>query len=300
MSVLPPPTGAPRPGTPPARAAATAPHRRRRGGVVVAVAASVVVTALVLTGMIWGGTSLIGAASKGNAHTAVKALDCAGACISLDDAYRMVETVGSGDVAALGLDPRPSSGPSELSSPEDDWSAARDAWQQDEVVGDDCMFAYLVTPVAGDARLRPRSDASTTVELQKFESQDAELDTGLRIFDDSADAAQHMSDMHRLIGACHRYRTTNAGGWDARVTSPVVWDALPGDVSAIAWVEDAGSEGRFYGVDLQRGNLVVRTTLVAGTIGLPAIRHYITTEAARMEAVTVHPHAPKTQRRPDA
>jgi hypothetical protein len=299
VSQLPPPAGAPRPGPSPLRS------RRGRRGTVIAIVAAGVATALVVGGAIWGGSALIGAARKGDAHDASHALTCAGSCISLADAGRLLTgPTAADDVAALGLDPEPTSDPTDPSTPTEDWSSALDSWDDAEPTGDECMFTYLVTPVAATAHAKPRADDSTTVELPEYEADDEDdaiLDTGMRVFDDSADAEQHMGDMRRLISGCHRYRISeDAGGWDARVTSPVVWDALPGDVAAIAWVEDAGSQGRYYGIDLQRGNLVVRTTLTTGEIGLAAIRHYVTTEAARMAAITVHPGAAKGERPPNA
>jgi hypothetical protein len=298
VSLLPPPSGAPRPGPSPVGA-------RGRRGTVVAIVAAGVATALVVSGAIWGGSALIGAATRGSAHDASRALQCAGSCISRDDAGRALTARGaSDDAAALGLDPEATSGTSDDSTPAEDWTSALDSWRDVDPTGDECMFTYLVTPVAASSHEKPRADASTTVQLPEYEADDEDdaiLDTGMRIFDDSADAEQHMGDMRRLIGGCHRYRIgEDAGGWDARVTSPVVWDGLPGDVAAIAWVEDAGSQGRYYGVDLQRGNLVVRTTLTTGEIGLAAVRRYVSREATRMAAITVHPHAAKGERAPNA
>jgi hypothetical protein len=299
VSQLPPPAGAPRPGPAPVRAG------RGRRGTVIAIVAGAVATALIVGGTIWGGAALIGVASTGRAHDAAHALTCAGSCISLADAGRALTARGAADdAAALGLDPEATSDPSDDSTPVEDWSSALDSWRDADPTGDECMFTYLVTPVAATAHARPRADESTTVQLPEFEADDEDdaiLDTGMRVFDDSADAEQHMADMRRLISGCHHYRIgEDAGGWDARVTSPVAWDGLPGDVAAIAWVEDAGSQGRYYGVDLQRGNLVVRTTLTTGEIGLTAVKRYVSREAARMAAITVHPHAAKGERPPNA
>jgi hypothetical protein len=299
VSQLPPPSGAPRPGPSPVR------PRRRRTGTIIAVVAGGVATALIVGGVIWGGTALIGGVTKGNAQDASKALSCSGACISLGDAGRALTARSMGEqVAQLGLDPESTSDPSGDGTPLDDWSNALDSWDDADPSGDECMFTYLLTPVAATAHAKPRADASTTIQLPEYEADDEDdaiLDTGMRIFDDSADAEKHMSDMRRLINGCHGYRISeDAGGWNARVTSPVVWDGLPGQVAAVAWVEDAGSQGRYYGVDLQRGNLVVRTTLTTGEIDLAAIKRYVSDEARRMATITVHPHAAKGEKAPNA
>lgn len=80
----------------------------------------------------------------------------------------------------------------------------------------------------------------------------------IRVFDDSEAAAAHLHSLEATIAECPTYALPESG-WSSRVTAAAALD-LPDSVAAYGWVE-RGGVNRYYGFDLQRGNLVARITL---------------------------------------
>lgn len=135
-------------------------------------------------------------------------------------------------------------------------------WKDEGGEPDACFFTYLSTPIAVELDAEVRSIDDRTWYLTSRETADryGVITTSARIFPDTAAASAHLSDVSRLVAGCAEYEVGRAETyWTAEITPAPALD-LPPTVAATGWVEDSPF-GRFYVIDLQRGNLVVRTGL---------------------------------------
>jgi hypothetical protein len=135
-------------------------------------------------------------------------------------------------------------------------------WKDEGGEPDACFFTYLSTPIAVELDSEVRSIDDRTWYLTSRETADkyGVITTSARIFPDTAAASAHLSEVSRLVAGCPEYEVGRAETyWTAELTPAPALD-LPPTVAAAGWVEDSPF-GRFYVIDLQRGNLVVRTGL---------------------------------------
>lgn len=135
-------------------------------------------------------------------------------------------------------------------------------WKDEGGEPDACFFTYLGTPIAVEIDSDVRSIDDRTWYLTTRETSDkyGVITTSARIFTDTAAASAHLSDVSRLVAGCAEYEVGTADTYWTAELSPAPALDLPPTVAAAGWVEDSPF-GRFYVIDLQRGNLVVRTTL---------------------------------------
>ena len=135
-------------------------------------------------------------------------------------------------------------------------------WKDEGGEPDACFFTYLSTPIAVelDAEVRSIDDRTWYLTTRETSDQYGVITTSARIFADTAAASAHLSEVSRLVAGCAEYEVGRAETyWTAELTPAPALD-LPPTVAAAGWVEDSPF-GRFYVIDLQRGNLVVRTGL---------------------------------------
>jgi hypothetical protein len=85
-----------------------------------------------------------------------------------------------------------------------------------------------------------------------------QLDQVTRLFPDAAAASAHMVALDERIGECPRYVDLIGLRTDFITRSPAI--EVPDSVAAVGWIQKTQYNERFYVIDVQRGNLVVRTT----------------------------------------
>lgn len=188
---------------------------------------------------------------------AVDPLDC-GHCFDVDDA-RSLELPADA-YAEIGL-PRSDDEAYDITAGEDHTDNT-EWWKSDGGSPDRCYFTLTSAPLffaPGDS-----GDPSADGDIVHY--ADWHLDSSeyysftetVRVFDDSASAAVHLAALESAVDGCSSY-TYSATGWDTAVSATPALD-LPPDVAAYGWAESTGLS-RYYGVDVQRGNLVARLTL---------------------------------------
>lgn len=277
--VLPPPTGAPRASSPPPPSTygmVPPPPAARPGWLIpVVIGGGVVllgVVGIIVAGAVYLGTTLRELPGGGSGPVAAppaapidgdpglplanEPLDCVG-CFTPADAARL--RLAYVEYAQLGLEfsdgaPFDSTVGDELDLVEQQWS---------EVGGDpdSCFFAFPQAPLAHVLGDRSAAADDDHVHYPSWHYDEAELywlTEGTRLFDESADATAHMSALASAIDGCGSYALPDTG-WSSRVAPAPALD-VPAEVAAYGWVE-TGGVNRYYVVDLQRGNLVMRIAL---------------------------------------
>ncbi len=243
-----------------------------------------------------GTTHPEGNGARTGTHRAPAPLHCSDTCIT-SGAAQAVLRPSAGALSALGTpDLSDDGGDAKPSDPRSDYEDAMDAWQGGDPIGDDCMFSYGVSPVSAAEGHPPRDDRSTSLFLAEHQSEDGGtvLDQAIRVFSRSDDAEGYVAQLQDRIAGCRHYATAgeNDVAWDADVSAIAQWPSLPKDVSAIGWTEEDAHGGVFFGVDLQRGDLVLRTTVLGDLTGADQIRAFVAATAQQLERIPSDGSAP--------
>ena len=212
---------------------------------------------------------------------------CPDECFTVDDFTLTV--VGDADYAALGVPDVPPDVSYPDSTAQKEFLYAASTWENGEGTPEECFPVTIYSPVAVAFEGRPES-ADDPVGFTGFrlsEDEYSSLSESPRLFESSASAEQHMADMLELVAGCTNYDLgTGSTFWTADVTPMPALDGLPNSVAAVGWVEDSPF-GRFYGADLQRGNLVLRATLYTdGAVTEEAWREFLIASAANLAGLT--------------
>lgn len=209
----------------------------------------------------------------------VDPLECTSACFSIDDADALVPS--SAALTEIGLtDTTFPHGTYDPTSVGELYRSHAAGWAADRGTPDTCFFSMTNSPLSGGldpelATVRDLVDFLGTYEDPRRRNL---LDQSMRVFPDSASASSYLAGLSEAIGRCpelaigpesNRYRPTI----DPEAALP-----SPDSVAAVGWVRtgDPGLRWRAYIVDLQRGNLVVRTRLLTdGSITETQFRSWV-------------------------
>jgi hypothetical protein len=190
---------------------------------------------------------------------AVDPLDC-GACFGIEDARALgLPAAAYSDVGLSNTDDEvfeTSAGADQIDQTK--W------WKADGGTPDSCYFTYPMAPLF----LAPGSPGDPTAEADRvyypeWHHDDSEyyyFTEGIRVFGDSDAATTYLAELESAIAGCPDYSYSDSGWFSVVTATPAL--ELPDSVAAYGWAESGGLN-RFYGVDLQRGNLVVRLTLTS-------------------------------------
>ena len=142
-----------------------------------------------------------------------------------------------------------------------EYSYLTSEWQRRGSETDSCFFTLPQFALAADLDTPPaEGDFVDFTGLSTSEDEFSYFSQSVRIFPTSADAVQHMSGLNELIDGCDYYAYDPAvEDWSAKV-SPAPALVVPDTVAAVGWRE-ANALNRYYVVDLQYANLVVRVAL---------------------------------------
>ncbi len=164
-----------------------------------------------------------------------------------------------------------------------EYDFAVDDWTASEGAPDDCFFAYTQAPMALSLDTPPDHSNGSIEFIGEYgdSTGDSVLTQSARLFTTSQDAVNHMIALDSAMPGCSTYATTN---WSASLTAAAAID-VPANVAAVGWIEQSPT-GRYYVMDLQRSNLVVRTSLFSiGVITEADFRSFVSEQAIRLAAI---------------
>lgn len=221
-------------------------------------------------------------------------LECAEPCFDGDPAEAAALTDAEADRLGLLIDETfiPSS------TPHIDSIVAEREWLVSGATPHSCAFTSPKAPLSTttDPSTPWYNEESIHYNVATFdEDYMSSIEQSVRYFATSAEATAHLATMDSEIDACTAYSIdyfdpNDAVGegyteeWD--VTRAPALD-LPASVAAVGWVE-TGEWDRSYTFDLQRGNVVVRTTLESSVdLSEKQFRALVESMAERVASVPV-------------
>jgi hypothetical protein len=149
---------------------------------------------------------------------------------------------------------------------------------------DSCFFTMLISPVtypldeAPEFNFEPVHFLGTHTDADELNT----LDQALRVFETSDAAQEHLASLESAVAGCESL--TYGEGVDAAVATvtPIAAVTLPDSVAAYGWVEEYAYV-RHYVIDLQRSNIVTRTSVWADTeISEKEFRSLVESVAAKL------------------
>jgi len=160
-------------------------------------------------------------------------------------------------------------------------------WAEANGGPDTCFFVEAGAPYASSTLSPDKRSADPIYFIGTHangENGDT-LDQAVRLFPDSDAAEAYLGDLAASIDACDNMSIAVDGYvYRARV-DPASALGTPASVASAGWIRtgDPGEGWRAYSFDLQRGNMVVRTTLFTdGTIRETDFRRFVQKYAAQL------------------
>lgn len=190
-------------------------------------------------------------------------LDCDGNCFTDEVIAELVPSAR--EFATLGL-PTLSYvwGEYDTTRPGDEWFYTSQTWEDEGGSPMECSFTLSVSPISNSADDQPikveRDDTIEYIGEHTTEDYYSSLVQTVRVFRSSDHAVEHMEETSTNITNCSRYSFGAASDYTGGVVTPEPELVLPDSVAAVGWVE-TNHFGRYYVVDVQRGNVVTRSTL---------------------------------------
>lgn len=168
-----------------------------------------------------------------------------------------------------------------------EYESVEDTWTQGRGSPVECFFSMFSAPAVLPFGTAPPESTDTIHYTGTYGDKDqwSILSQSVRVFPDSSQAVGHMVALDEQISGCPTYGIHNGGSsWSADLTAAPALE-LPASVAAVGWVESS-EYGRFYVFDVQRGNMVVRTTLNTSiAVSEEQFRTFIGTLADELAAV---------------
>lgn len=188
---------------------------------------------------------------------------CTGKCFSLEDARSLKTALGTADV--FGLHESPDFEPGDITAGESADNASA-TWYQGKGTPGGCamMLSYGAIGPGSPTDTAP-ARAEPVVDLGVFGTEDESVSQTVRVFHTEALAAGFPGIVYREMQSCAHY-SVDLGG-PSLYQAEVVQRNLTGAPDAIGYIgwDEPSSDGTFTSVDLQYGNLVVRTTFNRGS-----------------------------------
>ena len=188
-------------------------------------------------------------------------LACPSACFT--DADIAATVVGEDELDAVGLSEGQWSWGAYLDSAVgQEYNMFRLQWDDTLAEPAECFPLSITSPIAAPYDKRPLAPKDAIYFVGGANDVD-ELDyfsQATRVFGSSAEATSHMEALAQHVLNCQHYFSEGEDYyWSSDVTSAPAL-TVPPSVAAVGWQEE-GNGGRFFSFDLQRGNMVVRSSL---------------------------------------
>lgn len=195
---------------------------------------------------------------------AAQPLRCTKTCFANNSLVRGDTVPPPSSITALGLTKTVDSlGDYSSSTASEEYDQTLTSWKDAKASPSQCFFTYFQSPVVAALGERPNRDI-TEIDYSGTHTDTAKNNTltqSVRIFANSSGAEAHMRELAASVLACPQYRTTDTGDTVNVDVSPTEsFIDFPSSEAAVGWTETSDG-GRYESIDVQRGNLVVRTSL---------------------------------------
>ena len=217
---------------------------------------------------------------------AAQPLECSGSCFDSEDIPST--QIGLEDVAEFGIDATPfpwGTYDSITAGALKRQSLAN--WTGSDSGPDSCFFVPTNAPLSFSDNEESEDLIDWTGTLANAEKSNA-LDQSVRFFADSTTASEYLVELRSHVEDCDSVSTGSGRNFYSADVSPAPELDLPDSVTGIGWIRtgDPGLRWRSYVVDLQRGNLVVRTRLLTdGSIREAEFRQLVEDLAVQLEEI---------------
>lgn len=194
-------------------------------------------------------------------HAAI--LECADPCF--DEADIAATVLSDATLDALGLTQHDSPwGTNNATTPAKALRATTASWAADDGAPDACVFVLGTSPSVVD--LESDQGLQDPIEFtgeHAASNSSSTLDQSIRIFPDTASAMGYMSRLNYQVAGCDEISTGSPAERQTAQVTAAPQLGLPEDVASVGWVRtgETGPQWRAYVFDMQRGNLIVRTSL---------------------------------------
>lgn len=140
--------------------------------------------------------------------------------------------------------------------------SAHQSWDATGFTPDDCFVTWSEVPFVESADAVVGADLiAPLTEHSSNEYPGTSLRQSVRLFSDTASAAGYMATLSAGIAACTRYHDPN--GYPIDVVTPEPGLHPPDSVAAVGFAQSPQAGTRYYVMDLQRGNMVIRSVAVS-------------------------------------
>jgi len=144
----------------------------------------------------------------------------------------------------------------------DEYEYNRENWEAYDGAPESCFVAYPQSPILDELET---DDGTSRLYIDGVHSDSYEstyFQQTVRYFADSASAVDFMVAVDERLDGCSSYSyTIDDGDWAPEVRRAVALD-IPTNVAAVGWTETT-EYGKYYAVDIQRGNFIVRTMVTS-------------------------------------
>jgi hypothetical protein len=171
----------------------------------------------------------------------------------------------------------------------DEYDGTLTGWEKAKGTPPECFFTYFQSPVVAAVGDRPSVD-TTEIDYTGTHSDKGKnniLTQAVRIFANSADADSYLQQLSAAIAACRSYQTSDSSGsLDVAVKPITAFHDFPRSEAAVGWVESSYGS-RYESIDVQRGNLVVRTSFESydDTVSETQFRSFVVDDAWQIAAM---------------
>jgi hypothetical protein len=214
-------------------------------------------------------------------------LDCASMC--LDRVWAGLTAPSSAEYDALGLTVAGAFVPA--SSAQDQLATARADWVARDGAPDECFWSYPLVPIAPGSSVEVDADARRiTQAVERADpARTSAVNQADREFLSSALAVEHMRAQFGALAECGSSVTVDVGGGPEIGALALSGFSTPDDVAAFGWSIELQSRS-VYVVDIQRGHLVTRVSLVTtGSVSEERFQSLVESIAHRVARMDVVP-----------
>ncbi|CAN5116546.1 hypothetical protein BH11ACT3_BH11ACT3_14230 [soil metagenome] len=192
---------------------------------------------------------------------ATSPMNCAGACFDTDVIGSTIPKPATFAAIGVATNRDPWGKYSDTTAANEFDDSAR-AWSKAGGDPDGCFVAYPGSPISGP--IDGVQTATDRIDFTGTHVDDAEISSiaqSTRLFPDADSASAYLVELDAQLQACSHYSYgSKETYWEADVSREPALN-LPDSVAAVGWAEDSVFDTRYYAIDLQRGNIVVRTSL---------------------------------------